>query len=134
MHPAVWYTTKIDIYIVLKYSEVILITVQRDATQSSLIYYFASSLYMFRESTTSIIRNTQNCKYRIRCYAATSLKRGQLGHVKGRQLHKEYDQYRRLQLQFCILLIMGVFDTRNVQSELQNNKHSALCCTSLDNY
>jgi hypothetical protein len=36
MHPAVWYTTKIYTYIVLKYSEVILITVQRDATQSSL--------------------------------------------------------------------------------------------------
>ena len=40
------------------------------------IYYSASSLYMFRVSTTPIIRNTQNCNYSLRywsyflcCYA-----------------------------------------------------------------
>jgi len=29
------------------------------------IYYSASSLYMFRVSTTSIIRSTQNCNYSL---------------------------------------------------------------------
>ena len=38
----------------------------------------------------------------------------QLGHVGGRQLHKKYNQYRRLQLQFCVLLTMGVADNRNM--------------------
>ena len=38
------------------------------------VYYSASSLYMFRVSTTPIIRSTQNCNY--------SLQRGlELGHV-----------------------------------------------------
>ena len=44
----------------------VLITVQRDTTQSSLIYYSTSSLYMFRVSSTRIIRCTQNCNYRLR--------------------------------------------------------------------
>jgi len=41
------------------------------------IYYSASSLYMFRVSTTPIIRITQNCNYSLRYCAATSLQRGQ---------------------------------------------------------
>jgi len=41
------------------------------------IYYSASSLYLFRVSTTPIIRSTQNCNYTIRYCAATSLQRGQ---------------------------------------------------------
>ena len=50
------------------------------------IYYSASSLYMFRVSTTPIIKNTQNCKYNLQYWsnflcAATSLQRGQVGHV-----------------------------------------------------
>jgi len=60
------------------------------------IYYFVSSLYMFRVSTTTIIRSTQNYNYNPRYCAATSLQRGQLGHVEGRQVHEKYDQYRRL--------------------------------------
>ena len=31
------------------------------------IYYSASSLYMFRVSTTLIIRSTQNCNYSLQC-------------------------------------------------------------------
>ena len=58
----------------------ILIIVQRDATQQS-IYYSTSSLYMFRVSTTPIIRSTQNCNYSLRYWsyfcAATSLQCGQ---------------------------------------------------------
>ena len=34
------------------------------------IYYSASSLYMFRVSTTPIIRSTQNCNYSLRYCAA----------------------------------------------------------------
>jgi len=33
------------------------------------IYYPASSLYMFRVSTTSIIRSTQNCNYSLRYWS-----------------------------------------------------------------
>jgi len=33
------------------------------------IYYSASSLYMFRVSTTPIIRNTQNCNYSLRYWS-----------------------------------------------------------------
>ena len=53
------------------------------------IYYSASSLYMFRVSTTPIVRSTQNCNYSHRYWsyfcAATSLQRGRNG---GRWLHK----------------------------------------------
>jgi len=45
------------------------------------IYYSASSLEMFRVSTTPIIRSTQNCNYNLRYWsyfcATTSLQRGQ---------------------------------------------------------
>ena len=41
------------------------------------IYYFSSSLYMFRVSTTPIIRSTQNCNYSLQYCAATSLQCGQ---------------------------------------------------------
>ena len=47
------------------------------------IYYFASSLYMFRVSTTPIIRSTQNCNYSPRYFTAASLQRSQVGHVGG---------------------------------------------------
>jgi len=45
------------------------------------IYYSASSLYMFRVSTTPIISSTQNCNYSLRYQlyvcAAASIQRGQ---------------------------------------------------------
>jgi len=37
-----------------------------------------------------------------------------IGHVSGRLLLRYYDLYQRLQLQFCVLLIMGAMDTRNM--------------------
>jgi len=43
---------------------------------------------------------------------ATSLQRGQASCTK------KYDQYRKLQLQFCVVLMLGVVDTRNIESEL----------------
>ena len=42
------------------------------------IYYSANSFYMFRVSTTPIIRITQNCNYSLRYCAATSLQCGQV--------------------------------------------------------
>ena len=36
------------------------------------IYYSASSLYMFRVSTTHIIRSTQNCNYSLRYWSGYS--------------------------------------------------------------
>jgi len=74
---------------------------------------------MFRVSSTPITRITQNCNYSLRYwsyffYVFCAATFPQLGHVGGRQLHKKYDQYRRLQLQFYVLLMMGVVDTRNM--------------------
>ena len=37
-----------------------------------------------------------------------------LGHIRGRVLHCYYDLYRRLQVQFHVLLMMGTMDTRNM--------------------
>ena len=55
----------------------ILLIVQRDATQSSLFIILHVHFYMFRVSTTPIIRSTQNCNYSLRYCTATSLQRGQ---------------------------------------------------------
>jgi len=62
---------------------------------------------MLRMSTTPII-STQNCNYSLRYCAATSLQRGPWVAAQ------KYDQYWRLQLQFSVLLMMGVIDTRNM--------------------
>ena len=48
----------------------------RCSTKQS-IYYYASSLYMFRVSTTPIFRSTQNCNYSLWYCAAASLQHGQ---------------------------------------------------------
>jgi len=37
-----------------------------------------------------------------------------LGHVGGRLLLRYYDLYQKLQLQFYVLLMTGVMDTRNM--------------------
>jgi len=49
--------------------------------QHKAVYYSASLLYMFRVSTTPVIRSTQNCNYSFRYWEVTAQK---------------YDQYRRL--------------------------------------
>ena len=81
------------------------------------ICYSASSLYMFRVSTTPIIRSTQNCNYSLRYWsyfcAAASLQRSQAS-LLAKVAAQKYDQCRRLYLQFCVLRIMGVVDTRNM--------------------
>ena len=62
------------------------------------IYYSASSLYMFRVSTTPTTRSTQNCNYSLRYCAATSFQRGQanLATLEGGSCIKKYDRYRWL--------------------------------------
>jgi len=46
------------------------------------------------------------------------------GHVGGRLLLRYYDPYQRLQLQFYVLLMMGVMDTRNMWNDFALNKYS----------
>jgi len=41
-----------------------------------------------------------------------------LATLEGGNCKKNCDQYRRLFLQFCVLMMKGVVDTRNMQSEL----------------
>jgi len=82
----------------------VLIVLTRCNTKQS-IYYSASSLYTFRVSTTPVIRSTQNCNYIIRYWSyfctATFLQRGQAS-------------LATMELQFCVLLMTGVVDTRKV--------------------
>ena len=75
------------------------------------IYYSASSLYMFRVSTTPIIRITQNCNYSIRFCAATSLQRGQatLATLQGGSC-----TVPKAVVTVFILLMIGVVETRNM--------------------
>ena len=58
-------------------SEVHLNNCPKTCNTKQSIYYSASSLYMFRVSTTPIIRNTQNCNYSLWYLETTSLQRGQ---------------------------------------------------------
>jgi len=74
------------------------------------IYSSASSLYMFRVPTTPITRSTQNCNYILRFWSYVLCSYLSLAWPRWREVA---DQYRRLQLQFCVLLMMGVVDTRN---------------------
>jgi len=49
--------------------KIYLIIVPTRCNTKQSIYYYASSLYMFRVSTTPIIRNTQNCNYSLRYWS-----------------------------------------------------------------
>jgi len=68
LHNGHWVNFTFTLSASLKYKTCILITVQQDATQI-IYYYSASSLYMFRVSTTPIIRSTQNCNYSLRYWS-----------------------------------------------------------------
>jgi len=59
------------------------------------IYYSAGSFYMFRVSTTPIIRSTHNCNYSLQYCAATSLRGlASLAMLEIGSYTKKYDQYR----------------------------------------
>ena len=87
----------------------ILIIVERDATQSSLFITLQvhSTCFGFQPHPSSGVHKTVTAASGTG--AATSLQRGQAS--------KKYYQYRRLWLQFCVLLMMGVVGTRNMQIE-----------------
>jgi len=61
----------IFLYIIVLYCYIFLYIIncptRRNKKQS--IYYSASSLYMFRVSTTPIIRSTKNCNYSLRYWS-----------------------------------------------------------------
>ena len=81
------------------------------------ICYSASSLYMFRVSTTPIIRSTKNCNCSLRylSYFFVQLPPSKLAWPRWREVAAQKNgQYRRLRLQFCVLVMMGVVDTRNM--------------------
>ena len=105
----------------------ILIIVQRDATQSSLFIFNCStrcntkqSIYYFAHCTCFGCQPHPSSGIHKTVTAASGTvqlppsKVAKLGHVGGRYLHKKYDQYRRLQVLFCVLLLMGVVKTRNM--------------------
>jgi len=69
--------------------------IQRDATACGCLFT-AKLLYMFRVSMAPIIRSTLNCNCSF-WYRYTW-----------------HDVYRKLQLQFNVLLMMGAIDTRNM--------------------
>jgi len=46
-----------------------------------------------------------------------------MGHVGGRLLLRYYDLYQRLQLQFCVFLMMGAMDSRNIYSNFAVKKY-----------
>ena len=73
-------------------------------------FYSASSLYMFRVSTTPIIRSTQNCNYSLRYLPPTWPSWPRWRAVAAQKTC----QYRRLQLHLCVFLMMGVVDARNM--------------------
>jgi len=98
----------------------ILIIAQRDAAQSSLLIILQVHCTCFGcqpHPSSGVLKTvtTASGTGHILC-AATSLQRGQAW-SRWREVAA---QYRRLQLHFCVRLMMGVVDTRNMN--LQNNK------------
>ena len=90
------------------------IVVQRSATQSSLciILQVHSTRFGCQKHISSGVHKTVTTASgtgHVFC-APTSLQRGQASLATL--------EYGRLQLQFCVLLMMGVVDTRNIYSEL----------------
>ena len=102
------------------------------------ISYSASSLYIFRVSTTPIIRSTQNCNYSLRycSCAATSFQRGQasLATLEGGRCTKNMTSMGGCSYS-CVYSWWWVWLTpKTSRVNLQNNKQTALCCMSLDTH
>jgi len=98
------------------------------------IYYSASSLYMFRVSTTPIIRSTQNCNYSLWYCAATSLYRGHLAMLEGGSCTKNMTSTRGCSYIFVYSWWWVCLTPETCTVNSQNNRYTALCCISLDNY
>jgi len=98
------------------------------------IYYSASSLYVFRVSTTPVIRSTQNCNYSLRywsyfLYSYLPPTWPSLATLEGVMTSTGGCSYSFVYSWWWVWLTP---ETRRVN--LQNNKETALCCISLDNY
>jgi len=100
------------------------------------IYHSASSLHMFRASTTPIIRSTQNCNYSLRYCAATSLQRGQasLATLEEGSCTKNMTSTGDYSYSFVYSWWWVWLTPETCRMNLQNNKYTALCCITLDNY
>jgi len=100
------------------------------------IYYSASSLYMFRVSSTPIITNAQNCNYTLQYCAATSLQRGQasLATLEGGSCTKNMTSTWGCSYSFVYSWWWVWLTSETCRVNLQDNKWTALCCTSLDSY
>ena len=89
-----------------------------------IFIYCKATLYV-SGVTAPIIRSTKNCNcsLRYRSYrnigAATSLQRGHIGPRWREGADQYYDLYRRLRLQFLVLLMMGVVTPETCKVILQ---------------
>ena len=99
----------------------VLIIVQRDATQSSLfiILQVHSTCFGCQPHPSSGIHKTVTAASgtgHIFCAAAEWPRWREVAaqHSTAQHSTAQHDQYRRLQLQVCVLLMMGVVDTRNM--------------------
>ena len=63
-------------------------------------------------------------------HPSSFLQRGLIGHSGGRLLLRYNDLYQRLQLKFCVLLMMGAMGAQNMQSDFAVNKylHTVASC------
>jgi len=95
-----------------------LIKIQPDATVCRYLFT-AKSLYMFQVSqnpSSGVLKTvTAASGTGHNTGTATSLQRGRTGHVAG----KYFDLYRRLRLQFLILLMMGAVTPETCRVTLQ---------------
>ena len=103
------------------------------------IYYSASSLYMFRVTTTPIIRCTHNCNCSLR-YWSYSL----CSYLP--PTWPSWPRWREVAAQHSMPSTGGSsysfvyswwwvwLTPETCRVNLQNNKQTALCCISLDNY
>jgi len=87
------------------------------------IYYSASSLYMFRVSTTLII-STQNCNYSLQHCAATSLQCGQvsLAMLEAGSYTKNMTSSRGCSYSFVYSWWWVWLTPKTCRTNLQNNK------------
>ena len=95
-----------------------LIKIQPDATVCRYLFT-AKSLYMFRVSQYPSSGVLKTVTATSGTGTATSLQRGQIGHVGGKWLYQYYDPYRRLRLQFLVLLMMGAVTPETCRVTLQ---------------
>ena len=124
-------------------------------TTKQSIYYSASSLYMFRVSTTPINRSTQNCNYNLRywSYFLCSCLPPTWPLIIFQWDATQSNLFIFLQVHYTCFrcqprpstgvhkTVTMVSNTRYIfcastscRVNLQNNKYTALCCISLDNY